>query len=125
MKECLIGVTVKKMIFDIRATWDRLGVANAVLLGCALGVVLGVGPHALFGWPVMTLGFFIYFPFHVWLCYVAFGVLLSGGRRAAIMGDGYSAIGAFFGYLLTRKYGLFCISWFLTMWLYWVAIIGI
>lgn len=41
------------------------------------------------------------------------------------MGEGYSPIGAFFGFLLTKKYGLFCISWFFTMWMYTVSIIGI
>jgi len=41
------------------------------------------------------------------------------------MGEEYSPLGAFFGVLLTTKYGLFCLSWFFTMWLYWVSIIGI
>ncbi|MDV4169649.1 hypothetical protein [Rhodovulum sp. FJ3] len=121
----LVGGTVRNLILSIRPTWERLSVANAFFLGFALGLALGVVPHVVFGRPVMIPGFLVYFPFHVWLCYLAFSVLLSSVRRADIMGEGYSPIGAFFGYLLTTKYGLFCISWFFTMWLYWVSIIGI
>ncbi|OOY04586.1 hypothetical protein [Thioclava sp. F28-4] len=116
---------MKILIFNICPTWERLSVANAVSLGFALGLALGVVPHVVFGWPVMIPGYLVYFPFHVRLCYVAFSVLLSSGRRADFMGEGYSPIGAFFGFLLTTKYGLFCISWFFTMWLHWVSIIGI
>ncbi len=116
---------MRNIFKSVRLAWDRLSVTNAVFLGLALGLVLGVGPHVVFGWSVMMPGFLIYFPFHVWLCYVAFGVLLSSGRRSDVMGEGYSSFGAFFGYLLTTKYGLFCISWFFTMWLYWASIIGI
>ena len=116
---------MRNLILNIRPAWDRLSVANAALLGLVLGIALGVVPHVVFAWPVMIPGFLVYFPFHVWLCYLAFSVLLSRGRRVDVMGEGYSPIGAFFGFLLTTKYGLFCISWFFTMWLYWTSIIGI
>ena len=121
----MMGHTVRNLILSISLTWDRLSISNAVFLGFALGIVLGVMPHIVFAWPVMIPGFPVYFPFHVWLCYWAFGVLLSSGRRVDIMGEGYSPFGAFFGFLLTTKYGLFCISWFFTMWLFSVSIIGI
>jgi hypothetical protein len=124
-KERLVGDTLKNLILKIRPTWDRLSLANVVFLGFALGLALGIVPHVVLAWPVMIPGFLVYFPFHVWLCYLAFSVLLSSGRRTDVMGEGYSPIGAFFGFLLTTKYGLFCISWFFTMWLYWVSIIGI
>jgi len=124
-KARLMGGTVRNLILNIRPTWDRLSVANAVFLGIALGLALGVVPHVVFAWPVMIPGFLVYFPFHVWLCYLAFSVLLSSGRRADVMGEGYSPMVAFFAFLLTTKYGLFCISWFFTMWLYGVSIIGI
>ena len=116
---------MRNLISNILPTLERLSVANAVFTGLALGLALGVVPHVVFGWPVMAQGFLVYFPFHVWLCYLAFSVLLSSGRRADVMGEGYSPIGAFFGLLLTTKYGLFCTSWFFTMWLHWVSIIGI
>jgi hypothetical protein len=121
----LAGGTLRNLILSIHLAWNRLNVANAVFVGFALGVAFSVVPHVVFGWPVMIPGFFVYFPFHIWLCYLAFSVLLSSGRRADVMGEGYSPFGAFFGYLLTTKYGLFCISWFFTMWVYWASIIGI
>ena len=121
----LVGGTVRNLILNIRPTWDGLSVANACILGFALGLALGVLPHVVFAWPVMMPGFLVYFPFHAWLCYLAFSVLLSSGRRAEVMGEGYSPIGAFFGFLLTTKYGLFCLSWFFTMWLYAASIVGI
>jgi hypothetical protein len=117
--------TVKLMILYVRSFWDGLGVVTAVLLGLGLGVVLGVVPHAVFGWPVMVPGLLIYFPFHAWLCLLMFSVLLSKEKRSSVMGEGYTPLGAFFGYLLTTKYGLFCISWFFTMWLYGASIIGV
>lgn len=112
------------MFLRVRSFWEGLSIANAIFVGLALGVTLGVAPHVIFGWPVMP-GFFIYFPFHAWLTYSLFSVLLSKGKRSRIMGEGYSFMGAFFGYLLTTKYGLFCLSWYFTMCLYWVPIIGI
>ena len=120
-----LGVTVRNLIFNICPTLDRLSVVDAVLLGFALGLALGVGPDVLFGWPIMIPGFLVYFPFHVWLCYVAFGVLFSSSLRDELMGEGYSPIGAFFGYFLTTRYGLFCLTWLSTMWLYWVSVTGV
>lgn len=99
--------------------------ANAIFVGIALGVILGVVPHIVFGWSIMVPGFFVYFPFHAWLTYSLFSVMLSKSKRSRVLGEGYSFMGAFFGYLLTTKYSLFCISWFFTMWLYWASIIGI
>ena len=113
------------LILRIRPIWDRLSHLNIIVLGVSLGLAIGVVPHIVFGWPIMIPGFFIYFPFHVRLCYVAFSVLFSSRRRVDMLGSSYSPIRAFFGYLLAKKYGLFCISWFFTMWLYWVSNIGI
>ena len=119
------GGTVRKQILNFRQNWDRLSVASAVFSGIALGFALEVVPHVAFGWPASFPGFFVYFPFHVWLCYLAFSVLLSSRRRADVMGEGYSPMGAFFALFLTTKYGLFCFSWFFTMWLSAALIIGV
>lgn len=116
---------MKHMLLAIRSFWDGLSVGKAVLLGLALGVGLGVVPHALLGWPVMVPGFVLYFPFHVFLCLTMFGVLLSKKRRSSVMGESYTPLEAFWGYLLTTKYGLFCLTWFLTMWLYGASAIGV
>lgn len=86
-KERLVGGTVTNLIMSIRPAWDRLSVANTVFLGFALGLVLGVGPQVMFGWPVMVPGFFIYFPFMfgsaMWrsvCCFPAVGELMSWGK---------------------------------------------
>ena len=105
----LLDDAVRQLASSIHATWGGLNRSNIVIVGFALGVVLGVLPHLAFGWPVMIPGVLVYFPFHFWLCWVAFGVLFSSGRRTLVMGESYSPFGAFFGYLLTTKYGLFCI----------------
>jgi hypothetical protein len=118
-------VSMKHIFLRIRPFWEGISKANAIFVGIALGLTLGVVPNVVFGWPIMVPGFLVYFPFHVWLTYSLFSVLLSKGRRSRILGEGYSFMGALFGYLLTIKYSLFCISWFFTMWLYWVSIIGI
>jgi len=109
----------------VRSIWEGLRTTNAIIFGLTLGVLLGIIPHAAFGWPVMIPGFLVYFPFHAWLCFLLFSVLLSRSWRSSIMGEGYSPLGAFFGFLLTTKYGLFCLSWFSSMWLYWASITGI
>ena len=116
---------MRRITLKVRSIWEGLSTTNAILLGLALGVLLGIIPHTAFGWPVMIPGFLVYFPFHAWLCFLLFSVFLSSSRRTSIMGEEYSPLGAFFGVLLTTKYGLFCLSWFFTMWLYWVSIIGI
>ena len=72
----------------------------------------------------MVPGFFVYFPFHARLCVSMFSVLLSKERRISVMGEGCTPFAAFFGYLLTTKYGLFCLTWFYTMWLYF-SVIGV
>lgn len=115
---------MKQVLFYVRSFWGGLGVGAAVLLGLCLGLVLGVVPHAVFGWPVMVPGFFVYFPFHAWLCVSMVSVLLSKKRRISVMGEGCTPFAAFFGYLLTTKYGLFCLTWFYTMWLYF-SVIGV
>lgn len=117
--------TLRHITFKVCSIWEGLSTTNAIMIGLVLGVLLGIIPHVAFGWPVMIPGFLVYFPFHAWLCFLLFGVLLSRSRRSSIMGEGYSPLGAFIGYLLTTKYGLFCLSWFCTMWLYWVSVIVI
>ena len=116
---------MKRLALGIRSRWDALSVANAVFLGVALGIAFGIVPRLAFGWRTEFFGFFAYFPFHIGLCYVAFGVLFSRERRARIMGAGKSPLGAFFGCFFARKYGLFCVSWFYTMGLYWMLVLGV
>ena len=116
---------MKRLALGIQSRWDALSVANAVFVGIALGLALGVVPNLAFGSPMEVFGFFAYFPFHIGLCYVAFSVLFSRDRREQIMGAGKSPLGAFFGCFFARKYGLFCVSWFYTMALYWMFVLGV
>lgn len=109
---------MRRLALKVRSVWDGLSTTKAMILGVFLGVLLGIAPHVALGWPVMVPGFIVYLPFHAWLIFLLFSVLLSKRGRSRIMGEGYSAFGAAFGLLLTRKFGRFCLSWFFTMWLY-------
>ena len=78
-------------------------------------------PGLVFGPEAASLGFILYFPFHMWLTMSLFLVVFSRDERTKHLGPGYSFFGGFFAFIFARKFGLFCISWFYTtmlvMWL--------
>jgi len=98
--------------------WTTANKPKAMLFGVFLGVVTGIIPDLMFGEPAFWFGLLLYFPFHFRLTIQMFLVVFSRYEREKILGPGYGFIGAFFSYLLTTKYSLFCISWFYTIMIY-------
>ena len=115
---------MKRAASQVYAFWTSLSTLNAIFFGFLLGVTLDIVPHLAWGWPVFSLGFLVYFPFHAWLTFTYMRVLLFRDVRSKILGEGYSFFGAMRGYL-SGKYALFCLSWWFTMWLYAVSVIGL
>ena len=107
---------MKKNIFikRILTFWQNLNRRNAILFGVILGVICGI-PTLIVGEGFTGLGFLLYFPFHAWLTITLFLVMFSKYERENRLGIGYSFFGAFFVYLFTHKYPLFCLGWFYTM----------
>lgn len=99
------------MISALEGYFQDLGPLNAI--GFSMLTSLPFIAIALMGLEELAfmVALFVYFPLHVWLVISLFLVVFSQLERQRMVGDDLTAIGGFFGRLIS-PFGLACATFF-------------